>query len=157
MSSKDDEDLFPSTGEDAFESMDGSDASSKSDQEMLVEIQARKRSEVASKKQSGNRASKPVKPAWKKKARKKKSDAVSAHSRSVSFGVEELLLVVRACMKVSNNAKHSTDKKAESFWDEVYVTFEEFVATANKMNESNPDFSPIEPGRGTESIRNCWQ
>ena len=48
-------------------------------------------------------------------------------------------------MKVSNNVKHSTDMKAEKFWDEVYVTFEEFVATANKMNESNPDFSPIEP------------
>jgi hypothetical protein len=73
------------------------------------------------------------------------------------FGIEEQLLVARTFMKVSNNAKHSTDKKAEIFWDEVYVTFEEFVTTANKMNESNPDFSPIEPGRGTESICNCWQ
>ncbi len=51
-------------------------------------------------------------------------------------------------MKVSNNAKHSTDKKTEKFWDEVYVMFEECVVTANKMNESNPDFSPIEPGQG---------
>ena len=46
-------------------------------------------------------------------------------------------------MKVSNNARHSTEKKTENFWDEVYVTFEEFVATANKTNKSNPDFSPI--------------
>ena len=155
MSSEDDADLFPSTGEDAFESMDGSDASSESDQKMHVKIQARKCSEAASKKRSGNKALKPVKPPRKKKAHKKTGDAVSARSRSVSFGVEELLLVARAYMKVSNNAKHSTHKKAEKFWDEVYVTFEESVATANKTNESNPDFSPIEPGWGTESIRNC--
>ena len=137
--------------------MDGSDTSSKSDQETLVDIQSRKRLEAASKKRSRNKASKPVKPPRKKKARKKKSDSVSAQSRSVSFGVEELLLVVQAFMKVSNNAKQSTDKKAENFWDEVYVMFEEFVATASKTNESYPDFSPIEPGRGTDSIRNCWQ
>ena len=113
MSSEDDADLFPSTGEDAFESMDGIDASSKSDQEMLVEIQVRKCSEVASKKQSSNKASKPVKPPRKKKACKKKGDAVSACSCSVLFSVEELLLVARAFMKVSNNAKHSTDKGRE--------------------------------------------
>ena len=39
----------------------------------------------------------------------------------------------------------------------VCVTFEEFVASANKMNESNADYTPIERGRGVESIRNCWQ
>jgi hypothetical protein len=93
MSSEDDADLFPSTGEDAFESMDGSHMSSKSDQETLVEIQARKHSKAVSKKRSGNKASKPVKPPRKKKARKKTGDDVSVHSRSVSFGVEELLLV----------------------------------------------------------------
>ena len=60
-------------------------------------------------------------------------------------------------MKVLQNAKHSTDKKAEKFWDEVYVTFEEFVSTANSVNESNPDFISIEPGQGTESIPNRWQ
>ena len=112
MSSEDDADLFPSTGEDAFESMDGSHMSSESDQETLVEIQARKHSEAASKKQSGNKASKPVKPPRKKKAHKETSDAVSARSYLVLFGVEELLLVARGFMKVSNNAKHSMDKKA---------------------------------------------
>ena len=44
-------------------------------------------------------------------------------------------------MKVSNSAKHSTDKIAEKYWKKVYVMFEEFVATANKTNESNPDLS----------------
>ena len=155
MSFEDDTDLFLSTREDAFESIDGSNTSSESDQETLVEIQVRKHSEAASKMQSGNRVSKAVKPPRKKKACKKKSDAVSAHSCLVLFGVEELLLVACAFMKVSNTATHSTDKKAEKFWDEVYITFEEFVTTENKMNESNPDFSPIEPGRGTELIRNC--
>jgi hypothetical protein len=60
-------------------------------------------------------------------------------------------------MKVSQNAKHSSDKKADTFWDEVYITFEEFVSTANSVNKSNPNFISIEPGREAESIRNCWQ
>ena len=59
-------------------------------------------------------------------------------------------------MNVSS-MKHSTDKKAEKFRDEVYVTFEEFVTTSNKMNEFNPDVSTIDPDWGTKSIRNCWQ
>lgn len=146
MSNADDSDFSPSAAA-------TSEASSESDQETLVEIADRKRAEGASKKRSAvATAAKPP-----KKTRKKKSNSVSARSRSVSFGSEELLLVARAFMKVSNDAKHSTDKKAEKFWDEVYLTFEKFVAISNKNNESNPDFTPIEPGRGAESIRNCWQ
>jgi hypothetical protein len=49
------------------------------------------------------------------------------------------LLVARAFMNVSTDAKNSTDKKAEKFWDEVYATFEKYVASANKMNESNAE------------------
>lgn len=60
-------------------------------------------------------------------------------------------------MMVSNNAQHSTDKKAEKFWYEVYVTFNECVVSANKMNKTNTEFIPIETGHGTESICNCWQ
>ena len=104
--------------------------------------------------QSTNRASKHGNPP-RKKAQKKKGDNVSAFSCSVAFGAEELLLVTQAFMKVSTNVKQSTDWKAETFWDEVYVTFAEFVATAIKLNESNPDFSPIEYGRETEPIRNA--
>ena len=73
------------------------------------------------------------------------------------FSSDELLLVARAFMKVSTDAKHSTDKKAEKFWDEVYATFEKYLESANKMNESNAEYTPIEPGHGAESIRNCWQ
>ena len=61
--------------------------------------------EAASKKRSSNRVSKPGNPPRKKKASKKKSDAVSARSCLVLIGVEELLLVARAFVKVSNNAK----------------------------------------------------
>jgi len=96
----------------------------------------------------------------KRQAAKNKSSATSSavvRSRSVSYSSDELLLVSKAFMKVSCDAKHSTDKKAEKFWEEVSIVFEELVATANKMNESNPEFSPIEPGRSVESIRNCWQ
>ena len=37
-------------------------------------------------------------------------------------------------MNVSNNAKHSAYMKADKFWDEVYVTLEEFDASANKKS-----------------------
>ena len=70
--------------------MDGSDTSSESDQEMLVEIEARKHLEATSKKQSCN----------------------------ILLGFILVLKAAacwRAYLKVSNNAKHSTDKKAETF------------------------------------------
>jgi hypothetical protein len=155
MSALDDADFFPTNG-DVFESPDDNGESSDSDQETLEEVATRKHAEAAAtlKKRNGN-LTKPSQPP-KKKSQKKTGDTVSARSRSVSFGVEELLLVARAFMKVSQNAKHSTDKKADKFWDEVYVTFVEFVSTANSVNESNPDFISIESGRGAESIRNCW-
>ena len=160
-----DADLFPSTGGDAFDdSADGSDASSESDQETLREIEARKRalSRPVSKKQSSTKVMKATNQTKsnKSKTKKKKNssgESVSACCRSVAFGSEKLLLVLKAFMKVSNNAKHSTDKKAEKFWDEVYSTFEEFVASANKMNETNVEFCPIETGRGVKLIHNCWQ
>ena len=162
---EDDADLFPSTGGDDFDdSADGSDTSSKSDQETLREIEARKcaASRSASKKQSSTKVTKAMNQTKsnKLKTKKKKNssgESVSACCRPAAFGSEELLLVSKAFMKVSNNAKHSTDKKAEKFWDEVCSTFEEFVASANKMNETNVYFCPIETGRDAESIRNCWK
>jgi hypothetical protein len=50
MSAEDDADLFPSTGGDCFESMEGSNISSDLDQEMLPEVGARKHAEAVSKK-----------------------------------------------------------------------------------------------------------
>ena len=96
-----------------------------------------------------------VKPPKKKKSWKKKSSSSCCHS--VSCGADELLLIAKAFMKVSTNVKHSTDKKAKNIWDEVYTTFEEFVAMTNKINKSHPEFILIEPGHGAESICNCWQ
>lgn len=96
-----------------------------------------------------------VKPPKKKKSWKKKSSSNCCHS--VSCGADELLLIAKAFMKVSTNVKHSTDKKAKNIWDEVYTTFEEFVAMTNKINKSHPEFILIEPGHGAESICNCWQ
>ena len=92
MSAVDDADFFPTNG-DVFESPDDNGESSDSDQEILEEVAARKHVEAAAtpKKRSGN-LTKPRQPP-KKKSRKKMGDAVRARSRSVSFGVEELLLV----------------------------------------------------------------
>jgi hypothetical protein len=148
---EDNADLFPSTGGDAFDdSADGSDMSSESDQETLREIEARKRaaSRPAPKKQSSTKVTKATNQTKsnKSKTKKKKNssgESVSARCRSVAFRSEELLLVSKAFMKVSNNAKHSTDKKAEKFWDEVCSTFEEFVASANEMNETKLNSVPL--------------
>lgn len=148
------ENLFPSTGGDAFSNPDSSDESSESDRETLNEIGRRKRAAEASKNREKKVAQRPKKKTARKK---KKTDHPSNRCRTSAYGAEELLLVSKAFMKVSTDAKHATDKKAEKFWDEVNTKFEEFVATTNKINESNSDFTPIESGRGTESIRNCWQ
>ncbi len=91
-----------------------------------------------------------MQPPKNKRSRQKKIN--SNRCRSSSYSEDELLLVAKAFMKVSTNAKHSTDKKADKFWYKVYTCFEELVATANKMNESHPEFFPIEPGCGVESI-----
>ncbi len=144
MSNADNSDFTPQPLE-APESED----SSSSDQDILAE------KSHAIKKRSA--AQKPAKVVKKTRANKKAGKAASTRSRTASFGSEELLLVARAFMKVSNDPKHSTDKKAEKFWDEVHATFEQLVASANKLNEANEEFTPIELGRGVESIRNCWQ
>ena len=65
-----------------------------------------------------------------------KSNSLSAssaavHARSVSYGANELLFA-KAFMKVSCGAKHSADRKAEKFWEEVSSAFEEYVSTANQ-------------------------
>jgi hypothetical protein len=59
---------------------------------------------------------------------------------------------VKVFTKVSCGAKHYTDRKAEKFWEEVSSAFKEYIATANKSNESNPEYSPIESGRSFESL-----
>ncbi len=50
-----------------------------------------------------------------KSAKTNSTTALSAAARacSVSYGADELLLVAKSFMKVSCNAKHSTDRKAE--------------------------------------------
>ena len=126
--------LFPSTSQALLEIMEKSDSSDKSDpeNETLLEVEAQTHLEAASKKQSNSDNPKnSVNPPKNKKARKKKSDAVGALACPVLFGNDGLLLVARAFMKVLTNAKQSTDKKAEKFWEEVCVIFEEFVVSAN--------------------------
>ena len=90
----------------------------------------------------------------KKSAKTNSSSASSAAARahSVSYGANELLLIAKAFMKVSCDAKHSTDRKAAKFWEEVSSAFEECIVTANKSNESNPEYSPIESGCSVESL-----
>ena len=127
---------------------------SESDDKTLAGIEAWKRA-AESRKRNSSKSVKSAQPPKKKRSRRKK--ITSNCCCTGSYSAEELLLVARAFMRVSTNAKHSTDKKAKKFWDEVYTCFEELVVTTNKVNESHPEFSPIDPGRGVESIRNCWQ
>ncbi len=76
--------------------------------------------------------------------------------RSTSFSPEELLLVAKAFMKVSSNAKLGMDKKMEKFWEDIHVHYNELVTTSNKINESNAEYIPVEC-RNIESLRNCWR
>ena len=76
---------------------------------------------------------------------------------STAFTPDELLLLSKAYMKVSCNAKHGTDKKAEKFWDDIALRYVELVGKANHINEDNIDYSNIDIMRNAESLRNCWQ
>ena len=91
-------------------------------------------------KASPNVLSSAKKQQQKKKASSMTDDADKKHSSS--FSPEELLLVSRAFMKVSNNAKHDTDKKADKFWDDI--------------NEANIEYTQMEHCNA-ESLCNCWQ
>ena len=73
--------------------------------------------------------------------------------RSSSFSPEELLLVSKAFMKLSNNAKHGTDKKANKFWDDIHLHYNELVATSNKINEVNIQCTEMEHHNGPEVFR----
>ena len=107
------------------------------------------------------RKRKPQKQAGKKK-RKKKATSVNTTGKgkkagSTTFTPDELLLLSKAYMKVSCNAKHGTDKKAEKFWDDIALRYVELVGKANHINEDNIDYSNIDIMRNAESLRNCWQ
>jgi len=80
----------------------------------------------------------------------------SDKKRSLSFTREELLLVSMTFMKVSNNAKHGTDKKADKFWDDIHLHYNKLVGTSNKINERSVEHIPMEQCN-TESLSNCWQ
>jgi hypothetical protein len=59
-------------------------------------------------------------------------------------------------MKVSNNAKHGTDKKANKFWNDIHLHYNELIGTPNKINEANIKYTQMEH-RDAESLCNCWQ
>ncbi|KAL3796759.1 hypothetical protein HJC23_010906 [Cyclotella cryptica] len=123
MSNADDSDFTPRADE--------SEESSSSDQDTLVEVAEKKRAAgEASKKRSG--VPKAEKPAGK---------GAGARHRTASFGSEELLLVARAFMKVSTDAKHSTDKKAEKFWDEVWQVFNDTTQQPTGVRTSGQVFN----------------
>jgi hypothetical protein len=58
-------------------------------------------------------------------------------------------------MTVSCNAKQSTNKKTDKFWEEITQQFEELVAMTNRLNEKNPKYQAIKINRGIESLQNC--
>ena len=101
----------------------------------------------------------------KRKRNKSKTSTITAANTtgkgkkagSTTFTPDELLLLSKAYMKVSCNAKHGTDKKAEKFWDDIALHYVELVGKANSINEDNIDFANIDILRNAESLRNCWQ
>jgi hypothetical protein len=76
---------------------------------------------------------------------------------STTFTPEELLLLLKLYMKVSCNAKHETDKKADKFWDDIALHYVELVDKSNSINEASVDYFAIDIHRNAESLRNCWQ
>ena len=70
---------------------------------------------------------------------------------------DEHLLLSKAYMKVSCNAKHGTDKKADKFWDDITLHYVKLVGKSNSINEDRIDYFVIDMHRNAESVHNCWQ
>ena len=86
---------------------------------------------VTMKKHKGKKAAPAV---WSKKKKNGKAKAPVIWCLgvlSLTCNTNELLLLTRAFMTVSCNAKQSTDKKANKFWEVISWQFEELVATTN--------------------------
>ena len=103
----------------------------------------------------------PEPASTKKKTLTEKNNALldmdcNDKKRLTSFSPEELLLVAKACMKVSSNAKLGTDKKMEKFWEDIHLHYNELVTTSNKINKSNIECSPVEICNMV-CLCNCWQ
>jgi hypothetical protein len=97
-----------------------------------------------------------------KKAKKKKSSVIVNTGKgkkvgSTTFTLDELLMLSKAYIKVSCNATHGTDKKADKFWDEIALHYLELVGKSNSINEDNIDYSVIDMHRNAKSLQNCWQ
>ena len=118
---------FELVGDDAVDSMEGSDVSD-SESEILTQIEGLKRSEESTKKHKAktvrNTATGPKKKTTKKRSSvTKEARPASARSRSAAYTADEFLLVAKAFMRASCDAKHATDRKAEKFWDEVSTVY----------------------------------
>jgi hypothetical protein len=61
-----------------------------------------------------------------------------------SFHPEELLLLITANMNGSFHPKHSMNKKADKFLDEIALHFLELASTAlSTIKEINPEYSSL--------------
>lgn len=69
----------------------------------------------------------------------------------------EILLLAKAFIAVSQNAKQSTDKKTEKFWEKISQQTKELIPTSSKLNEKNLKYEAIKAKRGIEFLHNCWQ
>lgn len=57
-------------------------------------------------------------------------------------------------MKVLCNTKHSTDKKTNTFWDEINILFEEVIAISKTLSKYNSEITLIDATRVVQSL---WQ
>jgi hypothetical protein len=122
--------------------------------ETLAEVETT--TSVAVKNHKGYVAAKAARGAKKKKETAKGLSMECVCVRCVSFCSDKLLQLAKEFVKLSCNAKHSTNKKVDKHGEEISIWFEELVAMTNKLNESNLEFTPIESNQAL-SLHNCWQ
>ena len=100
-------------------------SNSEGEYETLAELQLEKRSpQACTVKGTKKKAISKVVLGKKKHDRSNKTPTTNDDSkkkRLMSFTPEESLLVAKAFLKVSSNAKHSADKKTKRFWEEIHI------------------------------------
>ena len=143
-----------------YNASDYSSVGSESESEMLADLEKlRTKAGTTTKKTKSTKHPEPASAKKKNLTKNNNASAKSDHNdkkHSTSFSPEELLLVTKAFMKVSSNAKLSTDKKMEKFWEDIHLHYNELVTTSNKINKSNMEYVPVE-SQNMESLLNCWQ
>ena len=76
--------------------------------------------------------------------------------RGFGYTSDELLILARSYMSVSEDPATGTNQKASAFWTRVHIQYNKNVAKANKNHESDPDWRGLPGDQPKGSVKSQW-